>query len=261
MALQTELIDALKRLLRAQGMTYVALGKRLRVSEATVKRMFAQRAMNLHRLEQVCGVLDVGLTELAAEAHRGRQPLAELSDVQEQALVDDPGLLLALYLVLNRWSTEEVLARYRWTPAQWTLKLTRLDRLGIVELLPGNRARPRTLRNFRWRQAGPMQRFFQARLLPEYFRSRFDGADERLLLLSGMVSPDGLQLIDRRLQELAEAFDLAIAQDANLPAAQRVGVSLVLAKRPWSLSLFSDLRRAGGSSAPDTAGSRPPRRR
>jgi transcriptional regulator with XRE-family HTH domain len=251
MALQVELIDALKRLLRAQGITYAALARRLRLSEATVKRMFAQRAMNLRRLEQVCTVLDIGLAELAAESHRGRQPLAELSEAQEQALVDDPALLLALYLVLNRWKRDEVLARYRWTPAQWTLKLARLDRLGIVELQPGDRARPLTLRNFRWRQAGPMQRFFQTRLLPEYFRSRFESEDERLLLLAGMVSPAGARHIDRRLLELAEEFDLAMAQDAALPAAERVGVSLVLAKRPWSLSLFADLRRAptrGGAS-------------
>ncbi|MCY7313627.1 MAG: helix-turn-helix transcriptional regulator, partial [Pseudoxanthomonas sp.] len=58
MALSLELIDALKRTLRAQGITYRDLALRLKLSEASVKRMFSQRAMTLQRLEQVCEVLD-----------------------------------------------------------------------------------------------------------------------------------------------------------------------------------------------------------
>lgn len=243
MSLGMELVDALKRLLKAQGITYAMLAVRLELSEATVKRMFSQRTITLQRLEAICGVLDVGLADLAAEARGRREPLAELSEDQEKALLADPSLMLGLYLVLNRWKEDEVLARYRWTKPEWTLILARLDRLGVIELLPGNRTRARTARNFRWRRAGPMQRFFQQKLLPEYFQQAFDGAEERLLLLSGMVSTASARHIHQRLAELAEEFDLALAQDAALPAAQRVGVSLVLAQRPWALSLFKAYRR------------------
>jgi transcriptional regulator with XRE-family HTH domain len=243
MALLTELIHALKRLLKAQGITYSVLAQRLSLSEATVKRMFSRGAISVKRLDEICQVLDIGLTELSAEAHREREPLTELSVAQEQALVDDPALLLALYLVLNRWHQEEAIERYRWSEAEWTLLLVRLDRLGVIELLPGNRTRSRTQRNFRWRREGPMQRFFQQRLLPEYFQRTFDGERDRLLLLSGMVSKHNAVVVERRLQELAEEFDLMMAQDEAAPAAERVGLSLVLAMRPWSLSLFSDLRR------------------
>ncbi len=38
-----------------------------------------------------------------------------------------------------------------------------------------------------------------------------------------------------------------MAQDAALPARERVGLSLLLALRPWSLSVFADLRRAPGA--------------
>lgn len=250
MALRSELVDALKRLLKAQGLTYAALAARLGVSEPTVKRMLSKRSLTLERLEQICDVLQLGLSELAEEAQRGAPALAELSAAQEQALVDDPALLLALYLVLNRWSQAEVLARYRFSEPEWTLLLTRLDRLGIIELQPGNRARTRTARNFRWRREGPMQRFFQQRLLPEFFKSRFAGGEETLLLLSGMVSRRSAATIREKLREAAGQFDLMLAQDAHLPAAERVGVSLVLAQRPWSLGLFDPLRKASADPAP-----------
>lgn len=243
MSLQAELMDALRRQLRAQGLTYAALASRLGLSEATVKRMFSRGSFSLARLEQVCAVLHLGLADLAEEAARATPPLAELSETQEQALVEDPTLLLALYLVLNRWRSEEVLARYRLSAAEWTLLLVRLDRLGIIELQPGNRARTRTARNFRWRRGGPMQRFFQQRLLPEYFSQGFEGEQEQLLLLSGMLAPASARQMQRRLQELAAEFDALLAQDAGLPSSERQGVSLVLAQRPWSLSLFAPLRR------------------
>lgn len=244
MALLTELVQALKRLLKAQGITYAVLAQRLALSEATVKRMFSRSAITLKRLDQICQVLDIGLAELSAEAHREREPLDELSEAQEQALVDDPALLLALYLVLNRWQQQEVLQRYRWSESEWTLLLARLDRLGVIELLPGNRTRPRTQRNFRWRREGPMQRFFQHKLLPEYFRRSFDGECDRLLLLSGMLAKRSAEVVERRLHDLAEEFDLMMVQDASLPASQRVGLSLVLAMRPWSLNLFTPFRKS-----------------
>ena len=249
MALLKELVDSLKRTLKSRGITYAALARQLDISEATVKRMFSTGAINLKRLDEVCQALDIGLAELATEARSGRDPLAELSEQQEQALVDDPALMLAMYLVLNRWQQEEVLARYALSEAQWTLLLAKLDRLGVIELLPSNRTRSRTQRNFRWRREGPMQRFFQQRLLPEFFGRPFGGEQDQLLLLSGMVSPASAALVDRRLKEAAEAFDLLMEQDAKLPVAERVGVSLVLARRPWNLTVFSGLRKDSGAPA------------
>ena len=42
----------------------------------------------------------------------------------------------------------------------------------------------------------------------------------------------------------ARLVDGLLARDASLPAEQRVGVSLVLAQKPWLLRLFEAYRRA-----------------
>lgn len=244
MAISLELIDALKRCLRAQGMTYRDLAGRLKLSEAAIKRMFSQRAMSLQRLEQVCDALDVGLAELSAEAARGRPAMANLSEEQEQALVSEPVLLLALFLTLNRWRQEDVLAQFNFTLPQWTALLVRLDRLGIIELMPGNRGRALTARNFRWRANGPMERYFRLHLLGDYFADPFDGEQDALMLLSGSLSIDGIKQLRQRLEELAREFDALLARDATLEAQQRIGVSLVLAQKPWLLQLFLPHRRA-----------------
>ena len=64
MALRFELIDAIKRLLKSRGMTYAQLATRIDLSEASVKHMFSQETMSLTRLEEICEVLGIGLSEL-----------------------------------------------------------------------------------------------------------------------------------------------------------------------------------------------------
>jgi DNA-binding Xre family transcriptional regulator len=244
MAISVELVDALKRLLRGQGMTYRDLGNRLRMSEAAVKRMFSLRAMSLQRLEQICDVLDIGLPELASESERGRPSMAQLTDAQERALVADPALLLAMFLSLNRWRQDDVLSQFKFTLPQWTGLLVKLDRLGIIELQPGNRARALTSRNFRWRRDGPMERYFREKLLNDYFADPFDGEQDSLFLLSGSLSLDGIQRVREGIEALAREFDGLLARDAGLPPAERIGMSLVLAQKPWLLQLFEQYRRA-----------------
>ena len=81
----------------------------------------------------------------------------------------DPKLLLGLYLAVNRWSEEEVVANYRFTRTEWTRLLARLDRLGVLTLLPGNRVKLRVARNFRWREGGPVEKLFRdAKVLQIY---------------------------------------------------------------------------------------------
>jgi len=243
MSLSVDVITALKRCLRTRNIPYRDLAAQMGLSEAAVKRMFSRRAMSLIRLEQICDLLGIDLAELGSEADRARPVLEQLSLAQEQALVDDPALLLAMFLTLNRWQQDEVLAEFTFTLPQWIALLTRLDRLGIIELLPGNRGRLLTARNFRWRADGPVERYFRHTLLGDYFSQPFDGHHDALLLLSGSLSAQGTEQIRQRLREVAREFNGLLARDASLPAHQRTGLILVLAQKPWALQAFAPWRR------------------
>lgn len=238
MSRSVDLIDALKRALRAQGMTYRTLAQRLDLIEAAIKRMFSRRAMTLVRMESICEVLGIGLQELSGGAGRGREPMARLDETQEQTLVDDPALMLAMFLTINRWSQAEVLAHFDFDIPKWTHLLVRLDRLGIIELLPGNRTRALTARNFRWRSDGPMERHFRSTLLDDYFSAPFTGDCDALFRLSGSLGADGIAQMRERREDVAREFDGLLARDAGLSAEARTGISLVLAQKPWMLQVF-----------------------
>ena len=53
-----------------------------------------------------------------------------------------------------------------------------------------------------------------------------------------------MKQLRQRLEEVAREFDALLARDATLPAEDRVGVSLVLAQKPWLLQLFNPYRRS-----------------
>jgi transcriptional regulator with XRE-family HTH domain len=250
MTLRYELVDALKRLLKGRGMTYAQLATRIDLSEASIKRMFSQQTMSLTRLEEICEALGIGLAELVEHTRSDHEPLSELSEEQEEELVSDPRLFLTLYLALNRWREEDVLRKYTFTKPEWIGLLVRLDRMGIIELQPDNRAKLRTARNFRWRENGPVMRLFAKKLIPEFFARPFAGDNEQILLLAGMVSrPTGL-LLKQRLKELAHEFDALMARDSTLPVAERVGLSMVLGVRPWGLPDFEKFRRKPDAAKP-----------
>jgi hypothetical protein len=237
------LIDELKKSLRRRGLTYADVARGLRLSESSVKRLFAQRNLNLVRLEQICSLMGqeiVDLLELTREAE-GR--ITELTEEQERELVSDPKLLLVGVLAINHWTTTTILEKYRLTHAELIGLLLGLDRLGIIELLADNRIKVRLARNFSWRKAGPIQRFFEERVQQQFFESSFIDKDELRVMVHGSLSSRSNALLRQRMRKIAEEFDSMVEEDRRLDHRERDGTTLVMAIRPWELSLFAELRR------------------
>lgn len=235
---------ALKRLLKARGRTYAEAAVVLELSEASVKRLFASGELSLERLERLCDWIGVDIVDVVELAKSEQPLLTELKPEQERELLADPSLLLTAFLVLNRWSEADVLETFRFTKPELTLRLIRLERLGLVELMPFDRIKLRTARNFSWRKDGPIQRHFAERVLPEFLATRFDEPGERMQFIGGMLSRASIRKLHEAIEALAARLDELVEQDLELPTAERHGVSLFVGLRPWEYSEFTRLRRA-----------------
>lgn len=237
------LIDELKRQLKARRVTYAALAVRLGLSESSVKRMFAKRSLSLQRLEQICNALGLEISDLVEAVDAQRGYLTEPTPEQEQALLADPKLLLMTYLLINGWSLEAITEHYRIEPDEAERLLLRLDRARIIDLLPFNRVKLLTARNFKWRRDGPVQRFFQQQVQHEFLDSTFTGESEHFTFVGGMLSRAGLAQMQQSIGRLAREFDELARRDSSLPLAERHGCGAVFAIRPWAFSMFAQLRR------------------
>ena len=187
-----QLLSTLKRQLKARGMTYRDLAGELDLSEASVKRLFASGSFTLERLLQIANLLGFTLAELSQEAAASGQRLHTLSEAQERELVSDDRLLLVAVCVLNQWRLADILSVYRLSESEAIRCLARLDRLRLIELLPGNRVRLNVARDFDWRPDGPIQRFFLRQGLGEFLASDFAGADQALGFAHGMLTEAAL---------------------------------------------------------------------
>lgn len=237
------LIDALKLALQQHGYTYADVAKELALSESSIKRLFNSGNLSLTRLQKICDSTGIDWIDLTTIMEAKQYNLDQLSEEQEQALIDNKKLLLVSFLLLNHWTFDQIIAEYAIDELEGTRLLARLDRLGILDLLPGNKVRMRLARNFSWRVNGPIQQFFESYVQTEFFQAHFDAPNKLRLFLTGMLSKHSLQIIQQRLQRIATEFETLVREDRKLEPKDRQGTTLLLAVRSWELSLFKHMKR------------------
>lgn len=243
MAQTIALVETLKQALKAHGKTYRDVANALELSEASVKRLFASNSLSLQRLDQICQLMSMEITDLVQMMNSRVTKTKELSEGQEQQIVDDTVLLVVAVCVLNKFTFDEIIAEYAISETELIQKLAHLDRLKIIELLPKNRIKLLISSNFSWRENGPIQRFFQAKVEQEFFASRFDKKTERLISVSGLIYFASNELFQRKMERLAEEFTDLQRDDERLPLTERHGTTMVLAVRQWEYGLFSQLKQ------------------
>ena len=244
MSTTVDLVSALKQELKAAQMTYADLAQAIGMAESSVKRMLAKGDMPLSRIDAICRALKLDFADLARRVADSQPLLQELSAEQERAVVADKKLLLMAICVLSQWTLEQVLATYRLTEAEGVKYLAQLDRIGIIELRPGNRYRLKLAKTFRWRPHGPVMDYFREHALLDYFAGGFDGPGEGVLLVHGSISRSLAPAFMERMQRVAQDFAQQHLADQRQPEAQREGYTLLLAMRSWEFEAFTGMRRS-----------------
>ncbi len=243
MSQTTALIAALKRQLKAHGKTYQDVSRALSLSEASVKRLFSEGNLSLPRLEAICDLISIDMSELVLSMAQEKQKLTQLSQEQEQEIADDLILLLIAICVVNGYSHKEITQQYDIEETVLIQKLVKLDRLKLIELLPGNKVKLRIAANFNWLPGGPIQQFFQQRIKEEFFSSRFNKSTEKLIVLNGLLSGGSNAELQKRMQKLASEFVVLKNDDAHLSMNDKHGTTLVVAVRQWHSSLFEGISK------------------
>lgn len=237
------IVSALKQVLKARGIAYDQVARHLGLSLSSVKRMFSTGAFSLERLEMVCDLAAVDLLELARLADAQRLQVSSLTVDQEREIVSDPALLLVAVCAFNRWPFEKILEHYRLSSPELTRLLIRLDRMGLIELLPGNRIRLRIARSFTWLPDGPIHRFFVERVQSEFLTGAFAADRDLHRFAWGMLSAESAAVLRTKMAELVESFDDLTRGDEVRPDDAAHGTCLLVALRQWHPAGFDAMRR------------------
>lgn len=238
------LIDTLKQELRKQRVTYRHVAEALELSETSVKRLFSEEAFSLRRLEKICELLQLDISDLVHLMEKNIELMTQLTPDQEKELVSDIKLLLMALLLMNKLQLDEILDTYEITEPEGIKLLARLDRMKMIELQPGNRVKLMISPNFEWIPGGPIQKFFEDRVQLEFLDSTFNGAGELRVFVSGMISRNANNELIKKIHLLAQEMNDMNQASESLPLEQRFGTSLMIAIRPWEINVFADLRRS-----------------
>ena len=237
------LVATMKRLLKAQGITYRELGRRLGLSEPAVKRMFSRQSFTLERVAEIATILGLSVAELADAAARSAPRLRTLTEAQERELVSEPRLLLVAACVLNGWTPAEIMGTYALGKAETVKLLLRLDRMGLIALLPGDRVRLAVARDFEWLRGGPIDRFFRGQEKQDFLASEFTGEGEALSFVFAMLTPGARARVKGHVERLREAISELHRESLAAPFDERAGLCLLVAHRTWEPRSFAALRR------------------
>lgn len=243
MARSLRLIKTLKQQLKAQKITYRILAEKLGLTESAIKQMFASNNLSLKRLDDICELLDLELTDLASIAHDNIPKLSQLPLEFEKELVGDMRLLLVAYCVMNGWKIQDVCRHYEISEAECIHYLARLDKMKMIELQVNNRIRSLISHNFEWHSNGPIERFFRQQVQSEFFNADFNGEAELKLVKNGGLCIESIHKVTDRLKAIGDLFEEINYEDSKKDKPQRHGTTMVLAIRRWEFQAFRGLER------------------
>lgn len=206
------IVQVLRQHLRREGWTARRLAGHFAIGEATAKRWLSGRGLTLERLERLAALCGLTIADLAREAERPPQGLAqELTLAQERALSADVFLSFLFMTILVGTSPDEVAADFAVPAHEMDAALSRLARLALIDRLASGRVRPLVDRAIVWRKT-PMRALFEAQMKPQFLTMDFAAEDavyaSEIMKLSARGAALLAELIEkhrRDVQALAEA--------------------------------------------------------
>lgn len=239
-----KLINTIKQELKHQGKTYEDLTDVLSLSHASVKRLFAEGSFTLERIETICDYLGLDLVGLVTLMDEQSEKIDQLTLEHEKEFADDSKLLCFAHCILNGWSFDEIIETYDISEHEGINMLAKLDRMKLINMLPGNRYSLLISRKFRWIKGGPIEKFFESQLQADFFDSSFNREHEMRIFVSSMFSDKSVETIMGKLKKLANEFNDLHVEDEKLSLEHKKGMSMMLSLRPWETKVFSALRRS-----------------
>lgn len=214
-SLTSEIFDALKLAMKAQGMTYRELGEAIHLSEPSIKRIFAERDCKMGRIIRICEVLNITLADLVEASNRANDETMQLSPQIEAAMAASPGLFSFYLLMREKLPTEEIKSLYGLEDKDIAFYGHELEKLGLARVHGMADIRLIDKRPIRFQQDGPLQKILiemNQKFLSLLFQ-RPEQESDAICNLSRRMRPETARYICHELETLSERITKLARQD------------------------------------------------
>jgi transcriptional regulator with XRE-family HTH domain len=240
------MMEVLRELFRQHGLRFADVARKLGVTERTVTRWFSADSVETAVLQQLCELVEIDfftLCELASKRVESRP--ARHTIQQEQELADSPLLTYLFAQICKGWTAQELRDDIDIPEPVLIGHLVRLDKIGLIELLPGNEIRLRTSKDMLLIPNGPYAHTLN-RWLGEVFKDPNVDEENSAWVCDFMkLTPASREQLARKFRALMqEAYELSDS-DRRANAAGRQWYGVVLVARPLDIRPFSEWPMAG----------------
>lgn len=157
--------------MKRQGLTYRELARLWNLSESSVKRIMSQEDLSLERIIALADRLGLALPELFQLSFLDENEPHSLSAEQDAFLASHP-LAAYLYLrVLIREPLDDFAKAHGIPRPKLVQQLLKLEKIGLLEVLPGDRVRVRLKGPYRWQENGAMIRAYLRPFVESVYRN------------------------------------------------------------------------------------------
>jgi transcriptional regulator with XRE-family HTH domain len=229
-------MDVLHDLLRSRGLRYRDIAGQLGVTERTVTRWFSTDGVDTRVIDRLCTLAQISFFDLCELAgKRVDRRVCHLSVRQEQALADDDLLNYLFAQICQGWTFADFLQELELPESYLIAALIRLEKIEVIEFLPGNEIRLRTAKDIEFRRNGPYAKCVNRWLARSLDRPDIEEPASLWAFDSLKLSPASIELLRQKCQALRQEARKLSDMDRHLNAGKRSWFSLIFTARPVRL--------------------------
>ena len=162
------MMAVLKDQYKALGWTQSKLAQKLGVSLPTIKRWFKGEGIGISEVNHLCELIGVQLSEVISQVEAPRQKFFKYTLEQEEYLARHPRCLAFFDCLLRGMSVSRLQKKYNLRRNNTEQMLSKLDDLGLIEWLPGNKYKLKVQGEPSWRPSGPLSKAYRAPILDSF---------------------------------------------------------------------------------------------
>ena len=243
MANISRIMNTLKIALKNNGKTYKDVGSTLNLSESSVKRLFSTNKITLERIEEICDVIDISIFDLMQLAENSSASITRKTTLeQENILASDDDLFMVFYLLVSRWSVEDIMNHYGFENKAMQAHLIKLDKAKLLELHPNNKVKMLIRKSIKWVPNGPIETIYKQNITDQFLDYDFGRKEGNFEFRTWELSPSTTETLMKKLISLAKEIEEMAKLDENLPKTKIEGMGMLLAIRPWTIAEYSQYR-------------------
>lgn len=212
-----KMLTLLKQQFKQSGIRYAEIAERLEISEITVKRYLAGKGLTVAILEKLCGAAGLHLSDLTELLSRDEEIRPrQLSLDQELALSKNLTAAFVFYLLRSGWTGNDIAVEFDIDQVEIFSVLRFLEKIGLIVLMPQNKARLLTVRFPHWLPSGPVRRAIDLSMTHVFEAVRSGAPGSRHEIETVKLTPRGHARIHQALDQFTrEVREIAATNRAE----------------------------------------------